>query len=152
MPKVGMKRASTNGDPILSLRLRELMEERQKLEIRERVCELDERSPLTQQEIADRMGYSQKRGYQKILERGTTQRDRVEQLAEIHGVEADWIWGGSLNGSNPGPGPEAESLSAQLDTLQAVLLAELAQVKSVQEQILSHLERGESDEAERDAQ
>jgi transcriptional regulator with XRE-family HTH domain len=100
-----------------TLRLRHLVEAQQRLEIAERIRELRERSPFTQPNLADRLGLTL-RGYQKLEERGTTKWDRVEEIAAIYDVEADWIWSGKERGETPDPfatSPAAESDLARLE-------------------------------------
>lgn len=80
------------------------MEEQRRKEIGQRMKELRERSPYTQDDIAEMLGVKP-RTYQRQEERGTTKFALVERLAEIHQtwtsrsdewafVDADWIWDG----------------------------------------------------------
>lgn len=78
------------------------MDEKQRLEIAERIRELRERSPLTQPQIAERLHLTL-RGYQKLEQRGTTKYERAQELADIHGVDPDWIWDGREKGPTPDP-------------------------------------------------
>jgi transcriptional regulator with XRE-family HTH domain len=92
------------------------MEERQRLEIGDRIRTLRERSRWTQPRLANKLGLSLS-GYQKLEQRGTTKWERVEQIAEIHEVDPNWIWEGTERGKTP-------NLLAQLETSDAESLSE----------------------------
>lgn len=88
------------------------MEEQQRREMGERLSQLRERSPWTQDDMADKLGYKTTRGYQKLEERGTTKFELCERLFDIHAewtqrsddwqhVSAEWIWDGTMPKETP---------------------------------------------------
>lgn len=95
-----VNRSSQNPRTANTLRLTHLMEESHRLEIAQRITRLREQSRWTQPQLAEKLGLSL-RGYQKLEERGTTKWERAEELGEIHGVSADWIWSGIEKGEAP---------------------------------------------------
>jgi transcriptional regulator with XRE-family HTH domain len=58
-----------------------------------RIRELRERSPWKQQHMANKLNVGL-RMYQRIEQRGTTDWERAEAIAEIHDVDPMWIWSG----------------------------------------------------------
>jgi transcriptional regulator with XRE-family HTH domain len=89
-------------------------------EIAARIRDLRERSPLRQQDVADRVGV-ELRTYQKWEQKGTGW-ENLEKLAEVYGTTAEAIWKGetpdltaTFNGSVP------RELQAQLDRIEAKL-------------------------------
>lgn len=143
---MGVTRPSQIPRTAHTLRLRHLMEERQRLEIADRIRELRERSPYTQPVMADKLGLTL-RGYQKIEERGTTKWERCEAIAKILEVDPRWLWDGTEKGASPDP--FATSQSAEADAVAALagevhemrrelaatkneLLAELGKVRRAQ--------------------
>lgn len=82
------------------------MDETQKRGIAKRLRALDQASPWTQDEVAAKLGIT-KRGYQKMLEKGTTKRRRCHEMWKIHKtwttrssawqhVSEDWIVDGRM--------------------------------------------------------
>lgn len=136
------------------------MEAKQKLEIADRIRELRERAPrLTQPLIAEKLGIGL-RAYQKLEAEGTTRYERCEEIAAIHEswaakdpewshVSASWLWDGKerpddtdlLGKLSEKQGSaqlsalrgEVAELGDQIAALEATLLAELAQLRSAQE-------------------
>lgn len=78
-----------------TLRLQLLMDQQQKLAIGARIKDLRERSPYTQEALADRLGVSL-RGYQRMEETGGIKYANVEKLAHVHEVDVDYILRGTL--------------------------------------------------------
>ena len=72
------------------------LEKERKLQIAERIRELRQNSPYTQEAIAERLGVTV-RAYQKQEKTGGVSYENVEKLAGLHGVETDWI----LRGDKP---------------------------------------------------
>jgi transcriptional regulator with XRE-family HTH domain len=134
------------------------MEERQRLEIGERIRLLRERSPFTQEDVAEVLGIKL-RGYQKLEKEGTTKYERCAEVAAIHAewsahadgwqhVSADWIWdgverqgAGDLIGSLKDAEPGLKEIGDQIASLRAELLSELALVRSDLEDLRSRKER-----------
>jgi transcriptional regulator with XRE-family HTH domain len=141
------------------------MEERQRLEIGQRITALRERSPFTQPVVADKLGIGL-RAYQQLEKVGTTRYERCEELADIHAewtqrsedwqhVSADWIWDGQVREKSPDlmnalSAQTSESaleaavsdLTKQVAALKTELLAELSEVRSEQEAQRKLLGRG----------
>jgi transcriptional regulator with XRE-family HTH domain len=116
------------------------MEEQHRLEIASRITELREKSRWTQPEIADQLGLSL-RGYQKIEEKGTSKFERAEEIAEIHGVDPNWIWDGEERKASPDPFATGSTatvgeLRAEIRALRHELLAEIGKVRTAQEALL----------------
>lgn len=107
-----------------SLRLQALMEEQRRREMGERIKGLRERSPLTQENVADLLGV-RVRTYQRYEARGTTQWETAEQLGEIFEVSARYIWDGEAGGT--GPVPDLSERLAALETKVDQLLKKLAE-------------------------
>jgi transcriptional regulator with XRE-family HTH domain len=124
------------------------MEERQRLEIGERIASLRERSPYTQPALAEKLGIGL-RGYQKLEKEGTTRYERCQEIAAIHAewaasdpdwsfVSAGWLWDGKeratkadlMDSLKEAEGnPSIQRLEDQLAALRTELLSELAQVR-----------------------
>lgn len=90
--------------------LASLMEETQRLQIAQRVRELREQSPFSQQEMADKLGISL-RAYQKLEHNGLQRWKRAEELGEIFEVDPGWIWHGQ---KDPIPTEDVEDLLHQI--------------------------------------
>jgi len=136
------------------------MEERQRLEIGARIKLLRERSPYKQQAVADKLGLGL-RGYQKLEKTGTEDFSRCEEIFKIHKkwiaddpewayVSAGWIWDGkdrsgdlsdALRGAEPGSLEKVEGMLREVLDQQAVLLADLSEVRSVQERLSPLIEQ-----------
>jgi transcriptional regulator with XRE-family HTH domain len=91
--------------------LDQLMEQQQRKEMGERIAQLRERSPWTQEQVGEKLGYKTPRGYQKLEENGTTKAELIEKLAALHSewtkrnpdwqhVDANWIWDGRMPAGN----------------------------------------------------
>lgn len=93
MSTVGIKSSSLRARSVNTVRLSELMEEAQRLEIAARIRQLREESPYSQQGVADKLNITL-RAYQKLEQRGTTRWERAEELAGIYNVTPAWIWSG----------------------------------------------------------
>ena len=91
--ETGVIQPSRNERSLTSFSLETLMDEIKRREMGRRIHDLRERSYFTQPQVAERLGIGL-RAYQKLEVRGTTKLERVEQLAEIFNVSADWIWDG----------------------------------------------------------
>lgn len=131
-----------------------LMDQAHKLEVAERIRLLRERSPYSQQVIADRLDIKL-RSYQRIEEQGIESWERLEELAEIHNsyarleewpdvpepVTAHWLYSGELAPKRNGADPLAQ-MQEQLHRLEAKLDALLpgAAVGAVAE--AAEVERG----------
>lgn len=149
-----------------TFRLHLLMEERQRLEIGERIRALRERSPFTQPDVADALGIKL-RGYQKLEKDGTTKYERCEEIAAIHAewtkraegwehVSADWIWDGKERAETPdlmgqltdaATTPQLAAIvesvarvEARLASFETLLLSEVAKVHAVLEGLPSKLQ------------
>lgn len=136
------------------------MEERQRLEIAERIRLLRERSPYTQPEVADRLGIKL-RGYQKLEKEGTTKFERCEAIFKIHKkwiaddpdwayVSPSWIWDGKERGADlsdalseaePASPAKLEKMLQEVLDQQAELLADVSEVRAFQEGLSPLLER-----------
>lgn len=152
-----------------TLRLDLLMEEKQRLEIAERIRVLRERSPFTQPDVADKLGIKL-RSYQKLEKQGTTKYERCEELAAIHAnwsshaegwehVSADWIWDGRDLSSAESPldvlsrkqgeaslsevAAAVEQLRMEMAAMKVELLAAIATVQAEQADQPSHQETAE---------
>jgi hypothetical protein len=158
MDTEGGTRPSQSARTANTLRLRQLMDETQRLEIAERIHQLQERCPWTEPVVADRLGLTL-RGYQKMEQKGTTKWERAEELAKIHAewarddpewigrATAGWIWDGrerpvetpDLLGELERPTELAalraavEDLRKELRAMQSELLAEIGKVRKAQE-------------------
>jgi transcriptional regulator with XRE-family HTH domain len=137
------------------------MEERQRLEIAERIRVLRERSPYTQPDVAEKLGIKL-RGYQKLEKEGTTKFDRCEAIYEIHKpwiaddpewayVSAGWIWDGKERGSadlsdalseaEPASPAKLEKMLQEVLDQQAQLIADVSEVRAAQEHLSPLIER-----------
>jgi transcriptional regulator with XRE-family HTH domain len=95
------------------------LDSERKRQIGDRLKELREGSPYTQEAIADRLGITV-RAYQKQEATGGVSYDNIEKLAELHGVEADWI----LKGDTETPdllGGSDEAIIQRIDDLAATV-------------------------------
>lgn len=154
-----MNAALKNSRSATTLSRDDLMRESQRREMGARIKGLRERSPFTQPEVADKLGI-RLRGYQDHEVRGTTKYERVEELAEIFGVEADWIWyGEERDGTRPAseieakldalleasmtphPPAESDSASEELERKLDVLLAQQTQILAAVDRVHKEQER-----------
>jgi transcriptional regulator with XRE-family HTH domain len=128
-----------------SVMLDRLMDEDRRRGIGERITALRERSPFTQQDMADKLGRTLRR-YQQLEANGTTSHQRCEEIAAIHAewtartddwdhADANWIWDGRLPQETP-------------DLLGATQLAPLDQILDKLDAILTLLETAEADHAD----
>lgn len=86
-----------------------------------RIRELRERSPWKQHHMAEKIGVGL-RMWQRIEQRGTTEWERVEQIAEIHDVDPHWIWSGEEKPATPDLMRQLNgSSSEQLDRIEGML-------------------------------
>lgn len=148
----GVNRPSQFAGNAPSVRLQFVMDEAHRLQIAARIADLRERSPLTQPKIAERLGIGL-RAYQKLEEKGTTKWERVEELAEIHGVTPHYIWDGTEQGPTPdvlaelnGAGDLA-ALRESVDQLRGELLAAVHEASDEIERLRLRLEGGEFGQA-----
>ena len=65
----------------------------QRKAIAHRIRELREGSAYTQQDLADRLGITLW-AYQRIERSGTNRWRQVVELADVHEIDPEWIWGG----------------------------------------------------------
>ncbi len=154
-----MSRASRSARTESTVRLDWLMDQAQRLEIAERITELRIRSPYKQPYMARKLGYESVRGYQKLEQKGTTDFERCEEIAEIHSawtedsddyafMTASWIYSGKkrtvptaedfakLNGH--GETSEASDLDKALDLLEATqsdLDAQAGEIADMQQKL-----------------
>jgi transcriptional regulator with XRE-family HTH domain len=98
----------------------QLMKEAARREMGARIRELRERSPYKQQHMADKLSVGL-RMYQRIEQWGTTEWERVQQIAEIHGSDPHWIWDGEENGSTPDVIERLDGSSGQLARMEGKL-------------------------------
>ncbi len=98
----------------------QLMEEAARREMGGRIRELRERSPYKQQHMADKLNVGL-RMYQRIEQRGTTEWERVQQIAEIHGSDPHWVWDGEEKGPVPDVIGRLDGSSGQLARMEGKL-------------------------------
>lgn len=116
--KVG-NRPSKRTRHSFTLSAEDLMEEAARREMGARIRELREQSPYKQQHMADRLSIGL-RMYQRIEQRGTTEWERVEQLATIHGADPHWIWSGKEKPATPSLNGESGRLARIEEALERV--------------------------------
>jgi transcriptional regulator with XRE-family HTH domain len=108
-----------------SLRLHFLMEKQQRLEIGERIRELRENSAETNRSIADYVGVGE-RSVAAWIAGGGIAWDNAKKVAELFGVDVDYVWRGTSKGATPdviGALNGASELDARLDRMEQALLA-----------------------------
>lgn len=103
-----------------TLRAEQLMEEASRREMGSRIRGLRERSPYTQQAMADKVGVGL-RMWQRIEERGITDWSRVQEIAEIHDVDPHWIWDGDERYETPDVMGRLDGSSGQLARMEGKL-------------------------------
>lgn len=106
----------------------------------ERIKQLREESPYTQPVLAEKVGVTL-RAYQRWEEGGGIEWDHLEKLAEIYGVDVQWIHRGEERGPAPDPfatdsAKVVEELRREVRALRHELLAEIAKVRTTQEALL----------------
>lgn len=135
----------TNGPSPSTVRVRWLMEEQQRLEIGNRIRELRENSTETNRSIAEAVGVGE-RSVAAWIAGGGMAYDNAKKVADIFGVDVDYIWRGrATQDTTPdlmgALSPNAEILAAirELDQKVAKLVAgqaelqtEIAKVRSAQ--------------------
>lgn len=102
------------------------LDEAQRLARGERIKQLREESAFTQPALAEKVGVTL-RAYQRWEEGGGIEWDHLEKLAEIHGVDVQWIHRGKEKG--PTPDPFASDSPEIADALRA-LQSEVAQIRT----------------------
>lgn len=83
-----------------SVRLLLLMEQKQKAEIGQRIKELRKNSAETNRSIAEFVGVSERTVAGWIAGEGISYAN-AEKVAELFGVDVDWIWRGRSKGETP---------------------------------------------------
>ena len=130
-----------------TLRLRWLMNERQKAEIGERLRGLRNNSPETNRSIGDAVHVSERTVAEWIAGRQGITYEHAQQVAELFSVSLDWFWRGKAKGATPDlldrlsdPTGELARLSAAVEELQREvatmsneLLSEIEAVRTSQE-------------------
>jgi transcriptional regulator with XRE-family HTH domain len=91
---------SQNARSLPTLRLQMALDAAQRLARGERIKQLREESPYTQPVLAEQVGVTL-RAYQRWEEGGGIEWDHLEKLAEIHGVDVQWIHKGEEQGVTP---------------------------------------------------
>ena len=129
-----------------TLRLRALMEQQQRIEIGQRIRDLREASPHTNESIADHVGVGARSVANWIS--GTTgiTYEHARKVAELFEVDVRWLWDGkersngsadlmgALSRDQNGQLLEAvEELQGQVASLRSELLAELSKLRTAQE-------------------
>lgn len=127
------------------------MEERQRLEIAQRIRELRDRSPYTQPQVAEKLGIGL-RAYQKLEAHGTTKWERCEELAAIfENTTTRWIW----DGTDTAPdllgqlGGDANERLARIEEALGEVLANQSNLQANQAQVLEGvqgLQRAQQDQ------
>ena len=117
-----------------TLSAEQLMEEAARREMGARIRDLRERSPYKQAHMAEQLNVGL-RMYQRIEQRGTTEWERVQQIAEIHGVDPHWIWDGEEKPETPDLIAQMNG-SSQLDRIEAAI----QRLEETQAVFLSHIE------------
>lgn len=97
--------------PALTLRLRVALDELQRAQRAERIKQLREESPYTQEALSDKLGITV-RAYQAWEEGGGIKWENLENLAEIHSVDIQWIHRGQERGPTPDPFASADLYKA----------------------------------------
>lgn len=129
------------------------MEKQQRLEIGGRIRELRENSAETNRSIAEFVGVGE-RSVAAWLAGGGIAWDNAKKVAELFGVDVDYIWRGKLKSSTPDPfatestaaDDEIHQLRAEIAALRTELRAGLATVREVQASLLRRQEPPESGE------
>lgn len=116
-----------------TVRLQQLMEQQQRIEIGQRIKELREASPQTNRSISEHVGVGERAVANWIAGKTGIEYDNAKRVAELFGVDVQWLWEGekrpapdvlgALDGQPDIPA-KLEEISAQLDA-QAKLLQEL---------------------------
>lgn len=113
------------------------MDEERRRGIGARITALRERSPFTQQDMANALGVSLRR-YQQLEAVGTTSHQRCEEVATIHAewaartddwnhADADWIW----DGREPRATPDLMAVGQPYTQLLRDALEELRAMRSL---------------------
>ena len=100
----------------------------------QRIKRLRQESAYTQPAIAEAVGVTL-RAYQRWEEGGGIEWEHLESLAELHGVEPQWIHRGRAleDGTRQPGGATADELLAEIRSLRTVLLAEIGKVQTALE-------------------
>lgn len=117
-----MSATFTSAPSAHSLRTRWLVEQQQRVEIGERIKELRENSAETNRSIAEYVGVGE-RSVAAWIAGGGIAYDNAKKVAELFGVDVDWIWRGRIRGATPDPFATASQavggeLQAKLDELE----------------------------------
>jgi transcriptional regulator with XRE-family HTH domain len=139
-----------------TLRLQALMDEQQRIEIGERLRELRDNSPETNRSVGDYVGVSERTVAEWSAGRQGMTYDHAQKVAELFGVDIDWLWRGREQGPTPdligqlhGDGPEIEERLARIEGRQAELLVAVGEVQRALEGLRSQLAAGERTRATR---
>lgn len=129
-----------------TVRLRQLVDSQQKIEIGLRIKELRDNSAETSRSIADYCDVSVEAVRNWIAGKGISY-DNAQKVADLFKRDVDWIWRGREKGATPDPfaSPSTEAdgeLRKELAALRAELLAEIGKVQASQEALLRQTTRG----------
>jgi transcriptional regulator with XRE-family HTH domain len=91
----GLIAQAVRSDPSLEERVLAQVDAERKREIGARIKELRELSGYTQPHLAEQLGYTSVRGYQKAEATGGMEHERYEKLAELFGVDLDYLLRGT---------------------------------------------------------
>jgi transcriptional regulator with XRE-family HTH domain len=144
----------TNGPSPSTVRVRWLMEEQHRLEIGERIRELRENSAETNRSIADAVGVGE-RSVASWMAGGGITYDNAQKVAEVFGVDVDYIWRGRTGAELETPdvmgalSPNAEVVGAlrELERQQSQMAKKLDRLLAVQTELLAEVAKARTTQA-----